>query len=66
MKLFYNDNEKLYYTLHKRMLILTLNEECVVRCCDADGVSLGFSDFNISSFIWLSPCDFEIGNEEIL
>lgn len=64
MRLFYDNNSKLYFTVHKKML--TTMPDHVIRCFDKFGISVGWNDFNIASFIWLSPCELEIGNEEIL
>lgn len=65
MRLFYDNNSKLYFTVHKKMLTTTMPDH-VIRCFDKFGISVGWNDFNIASFIWLSPCELEIGNEEIL
>lgn len=47
-------------------MLTTTMPDHVIRCFDKFGISVGWNDFNIASFIWLSPCELEIGNEEIL
>lgn len=46
--------------------MLTTRNEHLIRCFDKFGISVSWNDFNIASFIWLSPCELEIDNEEIL
>jgi len=64
MKLFYDDNNKLYFTIHKK--ILTHSNDYLIRCFDKYGISVSWNDFNLVYFMLLLPCYLEISNEEIL